>query len=253
MVFKDHFSTLAAAYAAFRPDYPPELFVWLAGLCERHALAWDCGTGNGQAAPGLAAHFIRVIATDASVSQIAEAHQASAQGPANIEFRVAPAERSGLADATVDLLLVAQAAHWFDLDAFYAEARRVLRPGGIIALLTYSAHRVSPEVDGPALHFYRDVVGPYWPPERKWVENGYRDLPFPFTELQTPAFMLEADWDLPHFLGYQATWSATRRYTEARGESPMPALEAALAPVWGAPEQVRRVRWPLALRVARVG
>lgn len=246
MGFKDHFSPLAAAYAAFRPDYPAALFDWLAGLCQHRDLAWDCGTGNGQAVPGLAAHFHRVIATDASATQIAEA-----RGPANASFRVAPAERSGLEDNSVDLLLVAQAVHWFDLDAFYAEARRVLRPGGVIALLTYSSHRISPEVDQPALHFYQQVVGPYWPPERKWVEQGYRDLPFPFAEIGTPAFTLEADWDLPRFLGYQATWSATRRYTEATGDSPMPALEAALAPVWGPPERVRRVRWPLALRVGR--
>lgn len=247
MSFKDHFSTLAANYATYRPDYPPALFAWLAAQVKDHGLAWDCGTGNGQAAHGLAAFFEKVIATDASDAQIAEA-----EGPANVEFRVAPAEVSGLADASVDLLLVAQAVHWFDLDRFYAEARRVLKPDGVIALLTYSAHRVNAEVDKPSLHFYQDVVGPYWPPERKWVESGYRDLPFPFAEISTPQMSLTANWDLAHFLGYQATWSATKRYIEATRHDPIEDLEAALLPVWGPPERHHTVRWPLAMRVGRL-
>lgn len=247
MSFKDHFSSLASAYADYRPHYPEALFAWLAQQCSGHALAWDCGTGNGQAAQGLAPHFQSVIATDASAEQIA-----AASGPANVQFAVAPAEHSGLASASVDLLLVAQAVHWFDLDAFYAEARRVLRPGGLIALLTYSSHSVNPEVDLPSGEYYLHTVGPYWPPERKWVENGYRDLPFPFTELQCPAFMLTAEWDLRQFLGYQATWSASKRYRDATGIDPIPALAAALAPVWGSPELRRTVRWPLALRLGHV-
>lgn len=246
MSFKDHFSSLAGAYASYRPDYADEVFAWLAAQCAGHALAWDCGTGNGQAAQGLAPYFAEVYATDASAEQVAQA-----QGPANVRFAVAPAERSGLPDASVDLLLVAQAVHWFDLDAFYAEARRVLRPDGLIALLTYSNHSVNPAVDGPAGEFYRHTVGPYWPPERRWVEQGYRGLPFPFTELQTPAFTLTAEWDLPQFLGYHATWSATKGYRQATGTDPLPALAAALGPVWGPPEQRRTVRWPLALRVGR--
>lgn len=247
MTFKDHFSSLAVNYAAFRPDYPEALFTWLAGLVKSHELAWDCGTGNGQAAVGLARHFERVVATDASAEQIAEA-----SGPKNVAFQVAPAEVSGLADTSVDLLVVAQAVHWFDLDRFYAEARRVVKPGGVVALLTYSAHRVNAEVDAVALHFYHDVVGAYWPPERKWVESGYRDLPFPFAELAVPQMALTANWDLAHFLGYQATWSATKRYKEATGDDPMPALEAALGGVWGPPESLKAVRWPLAMRVGRV-
>ncbi len=244
--FKDHFSSLAEGYAAFRPGYPPELFSWLAGLVDGHALAWDCGTGNGQAAGLLAAHFEQVYASDASAAQIAQA-----QGPANVRFAVAPAEASGLPEASVDLLMVAQAAHWFDLPAFYAEVRRVLRPGGVIALLTYAHHRVDAVIDVPSLVFYEQTVGPYWPPERRWVETGYRDLPFPFAEIQAPAFALSADWDLAHFLGYQATWSATKAYRAATGQDPMPALAAAIAPLWGAPETRRTVRWPLSLRVGR--
>lgn len=247
MEFKDHFSSLAARYATFRPEYPPALFDWLAAQLDRHELAWDCGCGNGQASMLLAGRFARVYASDASASQIAEA-----RGGENVQFAVARAEQSGLPDQSADLIVVAQAAHWFDLDAFYREVRRVLRPDGVLALLTYAHHRVTPEVDGPALDFYHNVVGPYWPPERRWVENGYRDLPFPFRELAAPDFNLEAEWDLEHFLGYQATWSATRRYVEATGHDPITALRAAIAPLWGAPETVRTICWPLSLRVGRL-
>ena len=244
--FKDHFSSLATGYAAYRPEYPPELFEWLAGLCTEHELAWDCATGNGQAAKYIAKHFEYVIATDASAEQIAQA-----QGADNIVFRVASAEHSELKQHSVDLLVVAQAVHWFDLEKFYAEARRVLKPNGIIALITYAHHRVNAEIDVPSLHYYHDVIGNYWPAERKWVETGYRDLPFPFTEIKAPEFKLDAHWSLPHFLGYQATWSATKRYIESTGHNPIPELQAALAPLWGAPEKSRKIEWPLSLRVGR--
>ncbi len=245
--FKDHFSTLASAYASFRPEYPSELFDWLSSLCTTHDLTWDCATGNGQAARHLAQHFKHVHATDASASQIDEA-----EGPANVAFSVAPAEASGLLDQSVDLLVVAQAVHWFDLEAFYTEARRVLKPNGVIALITYAHHRVNAEIDIPSLHYYEDVIGDYWPPERKWVETGYRDLPFPFAEITAPNFALEASWTLPHFVGYQATWSATKRYIETTGHNPIPALEAAIAPLWGDPDTQRTITWPLSLRVGRV-
>jgi SAM-dependent methyltransferase len=245
--FKDHFSALATGYATYRPEYPPELFQWLAKLCAEHELAWDCATGNGQAAKCIADHFKDVIATDASADQIAQAH-----GAANVVFRVASAEHSELKEHSVDLLVVAQAAHWFDLEKFYAEAHRVLKPNGIIALITYAHHRVNPKIDVPSLHYYHDVVGAYWPAERQWVETGYRDLPFPFIEIQAPKFELEAHWSLAHFVGYQATWSATKRYIESTGHNPIPELQAALTPLWGAPEKLRKIEWPISLRVGRL-
>jgi SAM-dependent methyltransferase len=246
--FKDHFSVLATGYATYRPEYPPELFQWLSQLCAEHELAWDCATGNGQAAKCIADHYKEVIATDASADQIAQAH-----GADNIVFRVASAEHSQLKTGSVDLLVVAQAAHWFDLEKFYAEVRRVLKPNGIIALITYAHHRVHPTIDVPSLHYYQDVIGEYWPAERKWVETGYRDLPFPFMEITAPAFKLEAHWSLTHFVGYQATWSATKRYIESTGHNPIPELQAALAPLWGAPEKLRKIEWPISLRVGRLG
>jgi SAM-dependent methyltransferase len=244
--FKDHFSVLAKDYARFRPHYPDSLFADLAALSPGRDLAWDCATGNGQAARGLASWFREVVATDASAEQIAQA-----RGPANVRFAVAPAEASGLPGASVDLLLVAQAAHWFDLAAFYAEAGRVLRPGGVLALLTYSGVRVDAGLDPVLRDFHHGLLGPYWPPERAHVERDYRDLPFPWTEIPFPPQEMTADWTLDELLGYLGTWSATRAYREQRGEDPLPALRARLVPGWGAPEARRTVRWPLPVRIGR--
>ncbi len=244
--FKDHFSTLAADYASYRPRYPARLFADLAAVAPGHALAWDCATGNGQAAGGLAAHFREVLATDASAGQIA-----AAAGPANVRFAVAPAAASGLPDASADLILVAQAAHWFDLPAFYAEAARVLRPGGVLALLTYSGVRINAALDPLLREYHQVTMGPWWPPERAHVENGYRDLPFPWPELDFPPQEMTADWTLPQLLGYLGTWSSTSRCRAATGADPLLPLAAALAPHWGDPDRPLTVRWPLPVRLGR--
>ncbi|MEW5888985.1 MAG: class I SAM-dependent methyltransferase [Pseudomonadota bacterium] len=245
--FKDYFSTQSADYARFRPRYPEALFAWLADISPGKALAWDCATGNGQAAVGLAAHFARVVATDASAAQIA-----GAEGHERIEYRVAPAEASGLPDASTDLVTVAQALHWFDLEHFYGEVRRVLKPGGVVAAWCYNLLSISPEVDAQLNDFYFNVVGPYWPPERKYLERAYADLPFPFARIDAPAFAMEAEWTLAQLLGYLGTWSATVRYQAERGADPRITLAAELARLWPAAEGTRRVRWPLAVLVGRV-
>lgn len=245
--FSDHFASVAADYASFRPTYPAALFAWLASMAPGRALAWDCAAGSGQASRDLATHFERVIATDASATQIA----AAVPHP-RVEYRVTPAEASGLPNAAVDLITVAQALHWFDLDRFYTEARRVLKPGGALAVWTYGVLAVAGEaVDALVQRFYRETVGPYWPPERQHVESGYRTLPFPFLELEPPAFNMEASWTLPELLGYFRSWSATARYIAERGHDPVAALAAELALVWGSSQHRRRVTWPLALRVGR--
>ena len=246
--FPDHFSRVAGAYAENRPRYPDGLFDWLASIAPRRELAWDCATGNGQAALGLARYFDRVIATDASAAQIAAAH-----AHPRVEYRVAPAEASGLAVASADLVTIGQALHWFDRPAFYAEVRKVLRPGGVVAAWTYGATSFDdPRLDEAHRTFYVDVVGPYWPAERALVETGYRDLEFPFEEMDPPAFDMTTEWPLASFLGYVGTWSAVSRFREARGEDPVPGLASALAAFWGDPAATRRIRWPLAMRVGRV-
>jgi SAM-dependent methyltransferase len=251
--FNDHFGPVSSAYADFRPRYPASLYAWLASLVETRSLAWDCGAGSGQASLDLAAHFEQVIATDASPAQI----EAATPHP-RVAYRLAPAEASGLPDASVDLVTVAQALHWFDLEAFYAEVRRVLKPSGVLAVWSYGHLVVEGEPVNALVHaFYHETVGPYWPPERAHVEAGYLDLPFPFGEITPPEFDMTAAWPLPQLLGYFRSWSATARYIRQNGTDPVSELEGELAVRWGAGDEghaggvVRRVTWPLALRVGR--
>lgn len=246
MSFKDHFSDASAHYAAFRPTYPETLFAWLSGLCKEHECAWDCATGSGQAAFGLARHFRQIVATDASSAQIDHAH-----GPDNVSFRVATAEASGLSDHSVDLVTVAQAAHWFDLPRFFADAGRVLKPGGVIALWGYGRLDLPGPMDEIFQRFYSETVGSYWPPERKWIDDGYRSLDFPFSEITPPDFFIKVEWDLPRLLAYVSTWSAVKRCAAQTGNDPIPGLQNALAPLWGEPNQAKNLQWPLFLRVGQ--
>ncbi len=245
--FIDHFAPVAANYAEFRPTYPAALFAWLATIAPGRALAWDCAAGSGQASCDIAAYFEQVIATDAAAAQIA----AAIPHP-RVDYRVAPAGASGLTEASVDLITVAQALHWFELDRFYAEARRVLKPDGILAVWSYGIlHVEGNAIDDRVQRFYRETIGPYWPPERRYVEDGYRSLPFPFTELQPPALGMDAAWTLPELLGYLRSWSATGRYIAERGHDPVTVLAAELAPLWGSSPERRRVIWPLTVRVGK--
>src|SRR6185369_3316883 len=191
------FTTVAREYANFRPGYPPELFAWLARTAPAHDAVWDCGCGSGQASVSLAEHFTRVHATDVAAEQVS-----AAKPHPRVSYSVAPAERSGLPDASVDLVTVAQALHWFDVDAFYVEVRRVARPRALLAVWNYPRPRfVDAELDRAFLDFYTNVVGPYWPPERRHIEANYATLPpFPeslgFEPLATPEFGLSLDWSL---------------------------------------------------------
>jgi SAM-dependent methyltransferase len=241
--FKDHFSKQAADYAKFRPRYPKELFRWLASLAPGTKRAWDCATGNGQAARELADVFERVIATDASEKQIANAERHP-----RIEYRVATAEKSGLESSSVDLITVAQALHWFDLEKFEVEARRVLKPRGMVAAWAYKLATISPEIDAVVNHYYSHVVGPYWPAERVLVEK-FEELPFPFAQIETPRFEMVAEWRVEQLLGYLRTWSATQRFMAAEKRDPLENVEQQLLAAWG--DKVRRVVWPLTVRVGR--
>jgi SAM-dependent methyltransferase len=243
VTFKDHFSKQAADYARFRPGYPPELFVYLAGIAPSRQLAWDCSTGNGQAAIGLASVFDCVIATDASEKQMANA------GPhERVEYRVAPAENSGIDSETLDLIMVAQALHWFDLDRFYGEALRVLKPNGVLAASAYNLLQIEPAIDEIVNRYYYDVVGPFWPPERKLVEQ-FVDLPFPFHEIDPPKFEMTAYWNLDHLLGYLRTWSSTQGFIAAKDSDPLEQISDELRRAWGDSRQTRKVIWPLILRI----
>lgn len=248
MIPKDYFSERSAQYAAFRPVYPSELFDALAPLPPHRALALDCGTGNGQAALGLAAHFTRVIATDGSGEQLRHAIPAP-----NVEYRHAPAEASGLPERSVDMVTAAQALHWFDIDAFFREAQRVLVPRGVIAVWGYGDPSIDDLTLQSTLHeFNRGLLEPYWAPERDLLLAGYRTIDFPFVEISIPAFTLEQHWTLRQLTGLLRTWSATARYSARHGVDPVDEVEAALARDWGNPGDPRAVRWPLHLRVGRV-
>jgi SAM-dependent methyltransferase len=247
--FADHFSRLSARYAAFRPHYPDGLFEAIAAASVRHHLAWDCATGTGQAAVPLAARFESVVATDASRQQVR-----SAARHRRVRYVVAQAEATPLLTATVGVVTVAQALHWLELTPFYAEVRRVLAPDGdgLFVAWTYGV----PRVDGGAIDaamddFYDRVVGPYWPPERRWVETGYRTLEFPFEEIPLDSPPMTAEWTLPQLLGYVSTWSAVARCRETTGRDPLPQLEAALTPLWRDPAERRGIEWPVSVRAGR--
>ena len=241
--FRDHFSGHASDYAAARSTYPESLFVWLASLADCHELAWDVATGNGQAALSLARHFEKVHATDASAEQIANAPESS-----NIDFLVEPAEEPSLPENSVDLITVAQAVHWFDLERFFDCAKRVLRENGVIAIWCYELCRINSEVDAVVSTFY-ESLDEFWPPERALVESGYRTIPFPFDEIEVPEFQMECNWELQRFLAYLDSWSAARRCHESTGSDPIEGLRKQLIPLWG--DTVLLVKWPLSFRVGR--
>ncbi len=247
MNFKNYFSTQAAYYAKYRPTYPRPLFEYLHSVAPQHTQAWDCATGNGQAARGLAPFFKHVIATDESDAQIANATKHE-----NITYRVADAANTNIPDCSIDLVTVAQALHWFELKKFYEEVRRVSRPGGIIAVWSYNLLNISPDLDQMILRYYSDVVGTYWPPERIMIEDGYRSLFFPFTELNAPTLAMKAEWSLDELLGYLRSWSATQRFIEASGIDPLINFAEELRKAWDAPEEKKLLTWSLSIRVGIV-
>ncbi len=242
----DHFSTQSTQYAAYRPVYPPCWFDWLAEQVHQRHTAWDCACGSGQATQDLARKFRHVIATDLSAAQLSHAPSLP-----NVEWRTAHAEESGLESESVDLLTVAQALHWFDLPRFWQEARRVLRPGGVIAVWSYGVFQLDhPEIANVCYDFYQNIVGPFWPPERRIIEAGYGSLEFPFLEIPAPIIEMQATWTLDALLGYLRSWSATTRYISTVQEDPLIPLKERLLAVWP-PAPALNVRWPLSIRVGR--
>lgn len=244
----DHFSGVSKAYAEFRPRYPPALFEWLAGLAPHRERAWDCACGSGQATADLAAHFAHVVATDMSRTQI---ESAPAHSPISwrISWRVATAEESGLEPASVDLVTVAQALHWFDVQRFYREVRRVLRPGGVLAVWTYGIARLDhAEADRVFARFLNETLAAWWPPERRHIDAGYRTLPFPFAELAAPPFEIRDAWTVDRIVGYTRSWSATARYRAAKGVDPVAEFERDLLAVWPRTDAPCGIVWPLSVR-----
>ena len=247
MTYSDQFSEHAVRYKAGRPTYPEALFSYVASLAAAHDLAWDCATGNGQAALGLTPHFRTIIATDASPEQIAltSPHK-------QITYLVALADRTPLRDGSVDLVTVASAFHWLDFPRFYAEVRRVAKPDSVIAGWGYKEPSVTPEVDAVVQRLGARVLREFWLPETKLAGEGYRTIPFPFDEIDTPPFRMTHQWDLNKLIGFLGTFSASLRYGKQTGRDPIDEIREELAEAWGDPEQERQVAWELFMRVGRV-
>ena len=244
--FEDHFSQHSEQYAQYRPQYPEKIYAYLASLTPSHSLAWDCGTGNGQAALGLAKYFDKVHATDASAEQIARAYAHD-----KVDYSVEPAEHVSLDTLSTDLVTVAVAIHWFNFDEFYREVKRILKPNGILAAWTYNLPEISPEIDPSVNRYYYEILSGFWPERIHYLEEGYKTLPFPFEEIMPPPFVMEINWNLIQFAGFLDSWSATQRYKAQKGQHPLEIIWPELTAAWRDENEPRRIRWPLHFRIGR--
>lgn len=243
---KDFFSTQSELYATYRPVYPDALYQFIYKHLAGRETAWDCATGNGQVARELAKHFQKVYATDISEKQLAHAHPAG-----NIIYAISPAEKTNFKNHQFDLITVGQALHWFNADAFYKEVNRVAKENALLAVWGYGVCKVDSEIDKLFLDFYHNIVGPYWDEARRHVENEYKDIPFPFKQIETPKFFIQADWPFDAFPGYLSTWSATQKYIKEKGDNPVKEFSIQLKKFWPANE-IKHVTFPIFCRMGRV-
>ena len=243
--FKDHFSNGSDGYLKYRPRYPESLYKWLSTKVPRPNTVWECGAGSGQATEHLANHFDHIIATEPSAAQLNKAPRLE-----NVTYQVSPAETFEAEAESIDMVVVAQAIHWFDHKKFFEKVEAVLKPKGFLAIWGYQLMHVNDQLDPLLNEFHDEFVGPYWPEERKLLNNGYSAIEFPYEAIEAPAFSMTADWDFPHLLGYLNTWSATRAFESDRGENPVDLWETKLKDAWGEKEKVK-VSWPLVLWVGR--
>ena len=241
------FSQSSDQYARHRPQYPEELFSYLNEICSAHDSAWDCATGNGQAAVACAQYFTQVEATDRSAEQIQHGIAHS-----KVHYRVTPAEHTPFADSSFDLITVAAAIHWFDLKEFFREADRLIKPNGILAIWGYAHFEIEPTIDQIIVKEFLEPIDQFWASGNRLVMNGYRDLAIPFKEIHnTPPFKIQVEWTLTQLSAYLRTWSAVKRFISELGADPVEGLESKLEAVWGAPEIVRAVTMPLFFRASR--
>ncbi|VVC76997.1 putative methyltransferase [Aquicella siphonis] len=248
MHYIDHFGEKSSDYLQFRPDYPQALYQYLAGLVSKHDLAWDCGTGNGQAASRLADYFKQVIGSDINQAQLDIAIKKE-----NVNYFCWPSEKTDLQNASVDLITVAQALHWFDLDSFYQEVKRVAKYTGIVAAWCYSLGFIHPDVDIFIKRLYSDVLGAnYWPKQREYIDNEYQTIPFPFKRIESPAYHIEKSMNFTQLIGYLNTWSAVKEYQQLNQENPINLIFADLQMAWGDPTAERVMTWPIHLLVGHV-
>lgn len=248
MKYTNHFGEQSADYLQFRPNYPDSLFDFLSSLVKDHDTAWDCATGSGQAAIPLARYFKTVIATDMNQPQLDEAPKIG-----NISYYHCTAEKTHIPNDSVDLITVAQALHWFDFTRFYVEVKRVLKPEGVIAAWSYSLGKLNPDLDKIIGKLYHDILGNmYWPKERRYIEEEYKTIPFPFKKLEHPDFTIEKELDFDQLLGYLATWSAVKEYQKRNQVNPLDLIIDELENAWGDPERKLIMHWPIHLLVGKI-
>ncbi|WP_324719014.1 class I SAM-dependent methyltransferase [Salinimicrobium sp. HB62] len=241
---KDYFSTASDNYARFRPTYPQELFDFLLQLCNKREKAWDCGTGSGQVAGELANSFDQVYATDISINQLSQGIQKE-----NIHYSKQAAENTVFPDAAFDLVTVGQAVHWFDFELFYGEVKRVLKREAVIAIFGYALFNSTPGTNKIIEDFYHNIIGTFWPQERRYLEERYQTIPFPFHEIEAPHFEMKQQWSFERLVGYLKTWSAVKLYESEKGENPVEIIEQELFQSFG---EVGPVNFPVILRLGRI-
>ncbi len=243
---KDNFSAESDKYAKYRPRYPEDLFGYLKSIVPARQNAWDCGTGNGQVAYELARIFDNVFATDVSHAQIENARQAM-----NIAYSVQPAEKTNFGNRQFDLIVVAQAIHWFDFERFYAEVRRTAKENAFICVVGYGRIEITEQINNLITLFYNNVIGAYWDKERKYIDEGYKTIPFPFKEIEAPNFVNKLHWDFEHLIGYLNTWSAVKHFIRENGYNPIDQLKRELEHHWDK-NQIREVCFRLLLRIGQI-
>ncbi len=240
---KDNFSIGSDKYAIYRPEYPDSVVNYIVGITEQRESVWDCATGNGQFAKKLSPHFKSVYATDISQSQIDNAAQFK-----NINYSIQPAEKTTFPDNFFNLITVAQAIHWFNFDSFYQEVYRTIRKDGHLAVIGYGLIRISPELDEIIDYFYKDIIGSYWDKERKYVDEGYKTIPFPYKEIYLNDFSQTIIWTIDHLIGYLGTWSSVKHYQQKNGHNPIDRINENLKLAWGS-DACKSVNFPILLRI----
>lgn len=244
---KDNFSLQSKDYANFRPRYPEALYDFLYSNLDSFDRALDVATGNGQVAAALTKKFTEVYATDISTQQLAEAPQLS-----NVFYKTESAEEASFPDHYFDLITVAQAIHWFDFDKFYKGVKRMLKPDGVIAVIGYGLISINKNVDPWLQHFYKNITGPYWDKERKYIDELYATIPFPFTEINAPRLQIEYRWTKEEFIGYINTWSAIQHFIKAHKSHPLSEeLIHKLNDSWP-DDVVYKISFPLLLRTGHL-
>lgn len=240
---KDNFSHQSDHYAQFRPKYPQDLFDYINSLVESRSNVWDCGTGNGQIAIELSKTFEKVFATDISQQQIEQAPRSE-----NIFYSIQAAEKNNFENDFFDLIIVAQAVHWFEFSKFYSEVNRTGRPNSRLILVGYGRIEISIDIDKIITNFYQNKLARYWDTERRYIDEMYRTIPFPFEEIEAPNFEIKHSWTLAHFIGYINTWSAVKHCIRLSQSNPVEELSLELKQYWAEDEE-KLVRFPLFLRI----